>query len=178
MRYWTPDIDSVHAFFERMFSHVSIDGQIEIAFNLADDNKPNQARMFNVEDYMDAADFVIDTNKHEGQNVYFGPALRHPGCGNNRASDTDCIALLALFADFDKEGAMEDAVEQMKDIGLRAPVATITGRDPHPRAHTYFPLQDPIRDVGLMGTALTHISTDRVDRTQNAAITSSVLPRH
>ena len=155
---WTPDIDSVHAFFERMFSHVSINGQIEIAFNLTDDNKINQARMFKVEDYMDAADFVIDTNKHDGQNVYFGPALRRPDCGNNRASDTDCIALLALFADFDKEGAMEAAVEQMKDIGLRAPVATITGRDPHPRAHTYFPLQDPIRDVGLMGTALTHIS--------------------
>jgi hypothetical protein len=79
-----PDPQVIADFFERLFSHVTIDGQIEIAYTLPDSKAPKQARMFKVEDYAEAADFAAQINATPGQNVYFGPAIRRPNQPHSR----------------------------------------------------------------------------------------------
>jgi hypothetical protein len=153
-----PDPQVIADCFERLFSHVTIDGQIEIAYTLPDSNAPKQARMFKVEDYAEAADFAAQINATPGQNVYFGPAIRRPNQPHSRGGDADVVALYTLFADFDDDGASAAATAKMKELGIQAPITVVTGRHPHLRSHKYLPLVEPIRDHALMRNALAHIA--------------------
>jgi hypothetical protein len=153
-----PDPQVIADCFERLFSHVTIDGQIEIAYTLPDSNAPKQARMFKVEDYAEAADFAAQINATPGQNVYFGPAIRRPNQPHSRGGDADVVALYTLFADFDDDGASAAATAKMKELGIEAPITVVTGRHPHLRSHKYLPLVEPIRDHALMRNALAHIA--------------------
>ena len=153
MRY-EPNKDDIDTFFERLFSHVTINGCIEIAYTLPDTNAINNARMFKVEDYADAADFAYQTSRKEGQNVYFGVGIRKPDTPQARANDDDVIALTLLCADFDDEGGLDAATKHAKDLGIAPPIGVITGREPHKRGHIYYPLEDPIKDTSIMRQAL------------------------
>jgi hypothetical protein len=153
MRY-EPNKDDIDTFFERLFSHVTIDGCIEIAYTLPDTGAINNARMFKVEDYADAADFAYQTSRKEGQNVYFGVGIRKPDTPQARANDDDVIALTLLCADFDDEGGLDAATKHAKELGIAPPIGVITGREPHKRGHIYYPLEDPIKDTSIMRQAL------------------------
>lgn len=155
----TPDIAAIEAFLERLYSHVTIDGCIEIAYTLPDTGNPNQARMFPVDDYAIAAEFAAQMSAVEGQNVYLGVGIRRPDMPHARAKDEDVVALTALFADFDEDGQAATAKTIAEACSLRPPIAVVTGKHPHVRAHFYWNLEEPIRDRHLMRQSLATVGT-------------------
>lgn len=152
-----PEYETMLDAFERLFSATTADGTIEIAWTAPDSGHPNQAKQFPVEDYAEAAAFAQNINAKEGQNVYFGPAIRKPGT-IGRAKDEDVIELPAIFADFDDDGSIQHAMDKAKAENLAPPVVVTTGRHPHVRGHFYYPVEAPIKDQGLMRQGLTTLA--------------------
>jgi putative DNA primase/helicase len=159
--------ENVHEIFEpdqaamlEMVSHLFADqtrGLIELAWTDPLQGKPHHARLFQLDQIEELVEQGATLNA-ERRNVYIGAALRRddtPPFG--RTSISDFYAATALWADLDDEGGTVRAADLCKQVGVRATLAVITGRDPHERGQMWWRLAEPIEDPERVKAALARI---------------------
>jgi len=145
-----PDAVQMHAHLDHLFADAG-DGLIELAWNEAGNNEVRRAWHY-ANTPGDRAQLIAmacaaGVNAKSGQNVYVGAALRRPGMPKGkRASDGDVIALPALYADLDEEGAADGAWRTCTARGCPPTCVVVTGTVPSKRAQFWWRLDAPITD--------------------------------
>jgi len=78
------------------------EGRIELAWTDAQDGKLRHAMSFGTDELDELVDRAVRENRHQGQNVYIGQALRQPDSAPfGRGKDEDFFALTAFYVDID-----------------------------------------------------------------------------
>lgn len=124
------------------------DGRIELAWTDARDGKLRHAAIFGTDELDQLVERALAENRHPGQNVYVGQALRQPGVAPfGRCSDNEFFALTAFYADIDDD-VTATATVNYRHRGCPPTGVVITGRHPHVRAQMLWRLKAPARDAG------------------------------
>ena len=140
------DHTAILAHLELLFGQ-SLEGKVEIAWLDSVTGKLSHARLFDVADLDEAAEFAAHVNTTPGCNVYVGAALRKPGTPTDkRTSDADFSEATTLHVDFDDPGAVEAAIPILKANHLVPNLTIVTGRNPNTRAQCWWRLEEPITD--------------------------------
>ena len=157
-----PDAGQMHAHLDHLFADAG-DGLIELAWNEAGTNEVRKAWHYaNTPD--DRAQLIAmacaaGVNAKPGQNVYVGAALRRPGMPKGkRAGDNDFLALPALYADLDEEGAADGAWRTCTARGCPPTGVIVTGEVPAKRAQLWWRLDTPITDPKISRGAIAAIT--------------------
>ena len=131
-----PDPDAMTALLEHLFGD-ALDGRIELPWTDAEDGKLRHAQLFAVDDIDELVAKAVEVNAVEGQNAYFGAALRKPDtCPFARAGDEDFLAAPAFWMDLDDGDAVAKAKARYN--GAAPTAGVITGRKPRPRAQLWW----------------------------------------
>lgn len=142
----SPDITIIHNFLEHLFGKAREEypqGLIEIRYGK--ETKLNNTALFgnNPKQVEEAAQFAATMNA-DGHNVYVGVNPRKPQT-KGFPSDTDVEIAFWQFADLDKSDALAVAGSKMVDC---PPTMTVTtGTVPSRRAHLYWELEEPVRNL-------------------------------
>ena len=124
------------------------DGRIELAWTDARDGKLKHAAIFGTDELDQLVERAVAENRHPGQNVYIGQALRQPGVAPfGRCKDDEFLALTAFYADIDDD-VTATATINYRHRGCPPTGVVITGRHPHVRAQMLWRLKAPVRDAG------------------------------
>jgi hypothetical protein len=146
-QFFTPDRTAIAAHLRHLFNP-RLDSLVELGWMDAATGRLNHARLFSPQDLDSIVDFAVAQNAVLGQNLYFGAALRRLDTPQDwRASDSDFFALPALYADFDKDGALEKAERECAEKGVPPTAKVVTGRHPHTRGQLWWLLQEPLSDA-------------------------------
>lgn len=122
-------------------------GLIEVAWSKGPGEPPTSARLFSTFDLPAIADFAVEKNSIDGQNVYIGATLRRADTAPfGRSVKEDFLAATACFVDLDKAGSVAAAVARAKELGLRPSYVVQTGTQPDRRAQAHFILAEPLTD--------------------------------
>lgn len=116
----------------------------------------NNARLFAPGEAEAMLRFAERANR-AGRNVYIGPALRRPDAPRNkRTADTDATTSCFVWADFDAEGALKEALAALEAMGAEPNWVTITGEHPHCRGQVFWLLDDdaPLDDLRDLHAAI------------------------
>ena len=153
-----PDPHTIEKFLSHLFAN-QLQGQVELAWCDAG-GAIKHAELFHLDCLDDMVAKAASINATEGQNVYFGAALRKtdtPPFG--RCSDEDVLCATAYWADLDDAAAVAGA--RKKSGQAPANLACVTGRHPEPRAQLWWVQIDAVTDLEAL-------------RRQNAAIASAL----
>jgi len=146
-----PDEDSTRDFLVRLHGRATA-GKIEM---IRLGTGGIKAELFLPENIDLAAARAAEWNAVEGANIYFGASLKRPGTfPHSRTSDIDFFEAWALHIDLDAPGAVNAALGKATMLGIPPTLVVITGTQPHPRAHFWWLLEEPIRDAGEYRAAL------------------------
>jgi hypothetical protein len=143
----SPDTRIIHNFLEHLFEKAREEypqGLIEIRYGK--ETKLNNTALFgnNPKQVEEAAQFAATINA-DGHNVYVGVNPRKP-LTKGFPSDTDVEIAFWQFADLDKSDALSAAGAKMVEC---PPTMTVTtGTVPSRRAHLYWELEEPVRNLG------------------------------
>ena len=150
-----PDPQAMEQFLLHLFGN-QMCGQVELAWRDAADSKVRHAQLFHLDNLDDLIARADEVNTVEGQNTYFGAALRKPDMPPfGRCSDEDVLCATAFWADLDDAEAVAGA--RGKSGRCPANVAVITGRHPQPRAQLFWVQEEAVTNLDTL-------------RRQNAAI--------
>jgi len=144
-----PDTNSILSHLETIFGD-QMTGLVELSWT--DPFGPlKHAQLFELDNLDSMAEKAESLNQTEGVNVYYGQALRSPNCAPfGRTSDSDVIALTAVYCDLDDAGAAEAARAIYTAIGIKPTSIVITGEHPHVRAQMHYRLLEAITDHAQM----------------------------
>jgi hypothetical protein len=157
----SPETRIIHNFLEHLFGKAREEypqGLIEIRYGKG--TKLNNTALFgnNPKQVEEAAKFAADINA-DGHNVYVGVNPRKPNT-KGFPSDTDVEIAFWQFADLDRSDALAAAGSKMVDC---PPTMTVTtGTIPTRRAHLYWELEDPVRNLDEWTTRQRGVA-DRLD---------------
>lgn len=150
---FTPSIDAMTAHVEHLFGgHLSgfHNGLVELAWT---DTKPDgtgryrlsHARLYSTDQLDELVADAARLNTEPMCNVYIGAALRKPDTAPfGRTTDTDVLALPALYADLDDSEASARARDLYQ--AAKPSLVVLTGKDPHKRAQLWWRLDEPSND--------------------------------
>lgn len=150
---FTPSIDAMTAHVEHLFGgHLGgfHNGLVELAWT---DTKPDgtgryrlsHARLYSTDQLDDLVTDAARLNTEPMCNVYIGAALRKPDTAPfGRTTDTDVLALPALYADLDDSEASARARDLYQ--AAKPSLVVLTGKDPHKRAQLWWRLDEPSND--------------------------------
>jgi len=142
----SPNKSAIAAHLRHLFEPLP-DALVELAWTDAADGRLRHARLFSPQDLAGIAEFAAARNAVAGQNLYLGAALRRMDTRRDRrSSDADFRALTALYADFDDEGALEQAEKLCGEKGVPPTAKVITGHQPYSRGQLWWRLREPLRD--------------------------------
>ena len=123
-----PDPDTMQKFLLDLFGN-QLRGQVELAWCGASDGTLRHAELFHLDYFDDLIERAAEVNSVEGQNVYFGAALRKPETlASRRCSDEDVLCATAYWCDLDDANAV--ATARKKSGNAPANIGVITGRHP------------------------------------------------
>lgn len=146
-----PDADTIATFIGRLFEHVpaSHAGLVELSWTSARAPHPlNGAKLFDLGDLDALIDQAARYNSAINRNVYVSAGLRRPDApGDRRATDEDVIAICAVKADFDDEGAFAAGLAVAERLLMPPSLIVITGRHPHTRGQIWWTLEEPATDL-------------------------------
>ncbi|MBM3490154.1 MAG: DUF3987 domain-containing protein [Alphaproteobacteria bacterium] len=147
------DEAAILAFLTRLHGR-AMRGAVEVAWKNKQGALAN-AELFLVETLELAAAKVAQVNAVEGADCYVGAAIRKPGTfPHGRTSDADFLEAWALHADFDKPGAVEEALRRAGKLDIPPSGIVTTGTLPHWRAHLWWLLEEPITNPVVYSAAL------------------------
>jgi hypothetical protein len=114
-------------------------------------NPVAKSLLFALEEGEDLVDQAVRWNQQPGTNVYISAGLRRESLEAYKPGENeDTIAVVALKADFDNEGAYEAAVEKLEAAGLTPSFIAITATVPYRRAHVWWMLDEPETDFAAV----------------------------
>lgn len=146
-----PNIDDMALHLAHLFGSLpaSATGLIELGYtNAAAPHPLNKARHFELGDLLELAAEAAELNATPGVNAYVGPGIRKATTRRNtRTGAADIIALPAVWADLDDEGAVDRAREFLVGAGLQPSLAVQTGEYPYQRAQIWWRLDEPEADL-------------------------------
>ena len=149
-----PDPDVVSAFVRRLFENIpaSQAGLVELAWtSTREPHALNQARLFDLADLDSLAALACDLNSAPNRNIYLSAGLRRTGIPTDaRSDDRDVVAVCAVKADCDAQGAYANAIAIFDRIGLPPSLVVVTGHHPYTRAQLWWLLDEPASDLALV----------------------------
>ena len=123
------------------------EGRIELAWTDARDGKLRHASSFGTDELDELVERAVQENRHQGQNVYIGQALRQPDSAPfERGKDDDFFALTAFYVDIDDDVTATASINY-RNRGCPPTGVVVTGRHPHVRAQMLWRLESPVRDA-------------------------------
>src|SRR5262245_12372133 len=122
------------------------EGRVELAWTDARDGKLRHALSFGTDELDELVELAVQENRHQGQNVYIGQALRQPDSASGRGKDDDFFALTAFYVDIDDD-VTATASMNYRNRGCPPTGVVVTGRYPHVRAQMLWRLKSPVRDA-------------------------------
>jgi KaiC/GvpD/RAD55 family RecA-like ATPase len=154
-----PDPVAMAALLDHLFRD-ELGGLVELAWTDAQDGKLRHAQLFKVDEIDDLVAKAVEVNSVEGQNAYFGAALRKLATRPfARATDHDFLAAPAFWADLDDDQAVAQA--EIRYNSAPPTIGVITGRKPHPRVQLWWRQKSVCDDPDAL-------------RKQNAALASAL----
>ena len=149
-----PDPDVVSAFVRRLFENIpaSQAGLVELAWtSTREPHALNQAHLFDLADLDSLAALACDLNSAPNRNIYLSAGLRRTGIPTDaRSDDRDVVAVCAVKADCDAQGAYANAIAICDRIGLPPSLVVVTGHHPYTRAQLWWLLDEPASDLALV----------------------------
>ena len=143
-----PDADMMLAFLEHLFGDM-LDGWVELAWTDPWDKNVRHGRSFDVGSLEELVDEAVKQNAIEGQNTYFGAALRAPNTAPfGRGNDDDFYKAPAFWADLDEASSVAEAKAHYN--GAPPTIGVITGRTPHPRVQLWWKQEEPCTDADVV----------------------------
>ena len=123
------------------------EGRIELAWTDAQDGKLRHAMSFGTDELDELVDRAVRENRHQGQNVYIGQALRQPDSAPfGRGKDEDFFALTAFYVDIDDDVTATASINY-RNRGCPPTGVVVTGCHPHLRAQMLWRLELPVRNA-------------------------------
>lgn len=146
-----PDAETMAHFTKMLFANSGMNGRIEVGWT--DIHEPydlTHAVSYDLADLDEVARKAVSLNTTQNRNVYISGGLRREDFDpKRRAKDSDVIACVAFWADFDREGAYDTALAKLEKLGLKPTIAVITGEVPHKRGQLWWVLEEPMYDLAL-----------------------------
>jgi len=141
-----PDVKIIHSFLDHLFEKAREEypqGLIEIRYGKGKSLSSNALFGNNERQINEAAQFAAAMNA-DGHNVYVGVNPRKPNT-IGFPDDTDVEIAFWQFADLDKSESLASAGAKM--LGCPPTMAVTTGTIPSRRAHLYWELEEPVRNL-------------------------------
>jgi len=107
-----------------------------------------KAELFGLGNVEIAVARAAEWNATPGANIYFGASIRRPKTfPHGRTSDADFHEAWALHIDLDAPGSVNAALGKATMLDVPPNLVVTTGTLPHPRAHLWWLLEEPIQDA-------------------------------
>lgn len=144
-----PDEDAMADMVQALFRH-AIRGKVELAWTSPSHPHPlSGAQMFDVGDLDELVDAAAKINARPNRNAYIAAGLRREEVIHDRRGRAEDIThLTAVWADCDKPGCLEAALQICETMSLPPSYAIYTGKHPHPRGSLWWILEEPTEEIG------------------------------
>jgi hypothetical protein len=141
-----PNTDDMYDFLSWWFKDCNR-GQIELGWLDPQTKILNRFRRFDLTEIEECAAFAADTNAQAGANMYFRASTISETAGTF-TTDADFRQAPGPWADHDSS----ESIRRLETNGLSVKPCgwIVTGRTPHVRAQTFWPLTEPLTDPDMV----------------------------